>query len=131
MDIEIKKLQVLKDHRGWLSEVFRNEFGIENIAQVTLIVANPGMTRGNHYHLRKTEWFCVVKGRAMLALKDIDSKETLEITLKDDELRIVRIPPRVVHAFKNDGEEDVYVLHCADESFNPQDPDTFPETITT
>jgi dTDP-4-dehydrorhamnose 3,5-epimerase-like enzyme len=61
-DIEIKDLKVLKDHRGWFAELFRKEFGIEKMAQVNLTVATPGMVKGNHYHLHKTEWHCVIKG---------------------------------------------------------------------
>src|SRR3989338_4724061 len=98
--IEIKDLKVLKDHRGWFVELFRKEFGIEKMAQVNLTVANPGMAKGNHYHLYKTEWYCVIKGRMKLVLKDMDSGKVSELTLGDDNLRIVKIPPRVIHDSK-------------------------------
>ncbi|OHB89368.1 MAG: hypothetical protein A3D89_01440 [Planctomycetes bacterium RIFCSPHIGHO2_02_FULL_52_58] len=122
--IEIKDLKVLKDHRGWFVELFRKEFGIEKMAQVNLTVANPGMAKGNHYHLYKTEWYCVIKGRMKLVLKDMDSGKVSELTLGDDNLRIVKIPPRVIHGFKNTGEGDMYLLYCTDTPFDPQDPDT-------
>lgn len=127
--MEIKDLKVLKDHRGWFVELFRKEFGIEKIAQVNLTVAVPGMVKGNHYHLHKTEWYCVIKGRMKLALKDKDSGELSEITLGDAALRIVKIPPGVVHGFKNIGEGDMYLLYCEDIPFDPQDPDTFTEVV--
>lgn len=128
-DIEIKDLKVFKDHRGWFAELFRKEFGIEKMAQVNLSVATPGMVKGNHYHLHKTEWYCVIKGRMKLVLKDMDSGKVSEITLGDDKLRIVKIPPRVIHGFKNIGEGDMYLIYCKDTPFDPQDPDTIPEVV--
>ncbi|HHT9131349.1 MAG TPA: polysaccharide biosynthesis C-terminal domain-containing protein, partial [Candidatus Tripitaka californicus] len=83
--------------------------------------------KGNHYHLHKTEWYCVIKGRMRLVLKDMDSGKVSEITLGDDKLRIVKIPPRVIHGFKNTGEGDMYLVYCTDTPFDPQDPDTFAE----
>jgi dTDP-4-dehydrorhamnose 3,5-epimerase-like enzyme len=120
---------VLRDHRGWFVELFRREFGIEKIAQVNLTVAAPGMVKGNHYHLHKTEWYCVIKGRMRLVLKDLDSGETSEVTLGDDNLRIVKIPPKAIHGFKNVGEGDMYLLYCTDTTFDPKDPDTFMEVV--
>ncbi|HHT9119466.1 MAG TPA: polysaccharide biosynthesis C-terminal domain-containing protein [Candidatus Hypogeohydataceae bacterium YC41] len=127
--IEIKDLKVLQDHRGWFVELFRKEFGIEKIAQVNLTVATPGMVKGNHYHLHKTEWYCVIKGRMKLVLEDIDNRKTSEITLGDDELRVVKVPPRVIHGFKNIGEGDMYLIYSTDISFEPRDTDTFPQAV--
>ncbi len=130
-DIKTKDLNVLKDQRGWFVELFRQEFGIDKIAQVNLTVAKPWIAKGNHYHLHKTEWYCVIKGKMKLVLKDIDSQEQHEVTLAEDELRIIKIPPRVVHGFKNIGDEDMYLVYCTDTPFDQQEPDTFPEVVIT
>jgi UDP-2-acetamido-2,6-beta-L-arabino-hexul-4-ose reductase len=130
-EIETKKLKVLRDQRGWFVELFREEFGIGKMAQINLTVAAPGKAKGNHYHLHKTEWYCVIRGRMKLTLRDIDSGKTTELTLDDEELKLVKIPARVTHGFKNIGEGDMYLLYCTDAPFNPQDPDTFPEELVT
>jgi dTDP-4-dehydrorhamnose 3,5-epimerase-like enzyme len=66
-----------------------------------------------------------------LVLKDMDSGKVSELTLGDDNLRIVKIPPRVIHGFKNIGEGDMYLIYCTDTPFDPQDPDTFAEVVLT
>jgi UDP-2-acetamido-2,6-beta-L-arabino-hexul-4-ose reductase len=89
--------------------------------------AHPGSVKGNHYHTRKYEWYCVLKGEARLALVDNLSGEREEILLGEQQLITVRIPPRVAHAIENVGSEMMYLLVYTDESYNEEDPDTFYE----
>ncbi len=55
------------DPRGWLVEIFSLEL---SQGLVYAFQSNPGAVRGGHYHTRKSEWFCVLKGRVQVFLKN-------------------------------------------------------------
>ncbi|MDI6740025.1 MAG: cupin domain-containing protein, partial [Candidatus Edwardsbacteria bacterium] len=115
------------DHRGWLVEIIKNEDllpGRKEFGQFFLTTAHPGVSKGHHYHLRKNEWFCVIKGRGLLALESIDDVSRREIVMDGDEPSLIRIPLRTAHAIKNTGSEMLYLLCYTDEPFDPADPDT-------
>jgi len=123
----IKKLEIKTDQRGWLAEILRRENlypGREAFGQFFITTAHPGITKGHHYHLRKHEWFCVIKGRALLVLEDIDTKQRTEILMGEDNMVTVELPLRCAHAIRNTGEDMMYLLAYADEPFNPEDIDT-------
>lgn len=126
--VKIKKLNFHRDKRGWVTEILREE-EIEKkktFGQIYLTTAHPGFVKGNHYHLRKTEWFCVIKGEGKLYLKNLESGESQEISLDEREnFLLVQIAPGIAHAIKNTGSEILYLLAYIDEPYNPDDPDTF------
>ena len=124
MNFEVESIDVKKDERGWLIEVFKKSV-IKKLGQVYLSVAKPGITRGGHYHGRKTEWFCVVSGRGELALMDMSTKEKRRISMDSGKPCLVRIGPRVAHKITNTGNDDLYLLAHIDEEFDESDPDTF------
>ena len=123
----INKLDVKSDERGWLAEILRKENlrGKNDFGQILITVAKPDVTKGNHYHKRKHEWFCVVRGRGKLLLKDVTSDECQEVLMGDENMVAVKIPPNVIHAIQNIGDKMLYLLIYIDEPFNQQDPDTF------
>lgn len=130
-DIEVKELPKKSDERGWLIEVLRGdalnlnkEFG-----QIFIAVAPPGKVRGNHYHKRKIEWFCVPTGTGLLLLKDLETGEEMEITMGENQPKTVKITPGVVHAIKNVDDKDMVLLVYVNEQFDPADPDTFYQKI--
>jgi UDP-2-acetamido-2,6-beta-L-arabino-hexul-4-ose reductase len=129
--VEVKTLDVKKDERGWLAEVIRKEELVrgKEFGQFMMTTAYPGYVKGNHYHTRKYEWYCVLKGEAKLALVDINSGEREELLLNENQLKTVRIPPHVSHAIENIGTEMMYLLIYIDEPYNDKDPDTFYEKI--
>lgn len=129
--VKVTQLKLLKDDRGWLAEILRQEQleGATSFGQVLVTTAYPGAVKGNHYHRRKTEWFCVIKGRGLLRLEDNLSGACQELHLGDGNLVTVKIPPEVTHAIQNEGEEMLYLLIYANEPFDPQDPDTFARKI--
>ena len=69
-DIEITDLKKRTDERGWLIEVLRGESlnSTREFGQIFVSVAPPRKVRGNHYHTRKTEWFCVPVGTKKVLL---------------------------------------------------------------
>lgn len=126
MKIKVKKLEVKKDHRGWLAEIVQpKDVGIKDFGLVLVTTAFPGQTKGGHYHKRKTEWYCVIKGKGLLTLIDNKSKEKKEMEIGERNMVLVRIPPLIMHKIKNIGEDELYLLAYVDEAFNKQDPDTY------
>ena len=129
-NIEIKELTVHKDNRGWLAEIFRPDDVNKTIkGQITITTAYPGIVKANHYHKRKLEWYCVIKGKMKLVLKEMSTGKKEEMILSDDKLKILKIGPNIAHGFKNIGNEMLFVLMYIDDPFDPNDPDTFPEVV--
>lgn len=132
-DIKIKKLDIKRDERGWFAEIVRNEDLNDTskpLGQLYVTTANPGQTKGKHYHTRKTEWFCVIKGQGLLTLIDKTTNERQEIEMGENNMIAVQIPPMVWHAIANrDKDNDMYLLAYIDESYNPNDPDTIREEL--
>ena len=130
-NIEILDLDKKSDERGWLIEVLGGELpeGCEEFGQLHVSVAYPGKVRGNHYHTRKGEWFCVPAGQGLLLLKDQETGETQEVIMGVNNLKTIKIQPGTIHAIKNIGEDDMVLIVYANESFDPEDPDTYYEQI--
>lgn len=129
--VKVSTLDIKKDERGWLAEVIRKEELVRDkgFGQFMVTTAFPGCMKGNHYHTRKFEWYCVLKGEAKLVLVDNKSREREELILSEHQLKTVRIPPHVSHAIENIGTEMMYLLIYTDEPYDEEDADTFYEKI--
>lgn len=125
MKLNIKKLDVKKDDRGWLAEIIRTEDVNSQFGQILITTALPGKIKGNHYHRRKKEWYSVIKGKGLLRLKDLKTGEIKDLTLDSVDMKLVEIPLNIAHAIKNIGNEELFLLAYVSESFNAQDPDTY------
>lgn len=130
-NIEILDLDKKSDERGWLIEVLGGELpeDCREFGQLHVSVAYPGKIRGNHYHTRKVEWFCIPAGKGLLVLKDRETGETREVLMGINNLKTIKIQPGTIHAIKNIGEDDMVLIVYANESFDPEDPDTYYEQI--
>ena len=128
---EIQDLDKKSDERGWLIEVLGGQLpeGCREFGQLHVSVAYPGKVRGNHYHTRNVEWFCVPTGTGKILLKDKETGETQEFIVGVNDLKTIKIEPGTIHAIKNIGEEDMVLLVYANEKFDPKDPDTYYEKI--
>lgn len=109
------------DPRGAFVEVIRLGIG----GQCSFSTTVPGITRGNHYHTRKIERFAVIKGKALIQLRKIDTDEVLDFYLDGTEPAYVDMPIWYTHNIKNIGEEELYTIFWIDEPFNPEDADTY------
>jgi len=109
------------DPRGAFVEVIRLGIG----GQCSFSTTVPGITRGNHYHTRKIERFAVIKGKALIQLRKIDTDEVLDFYLDGTEPAYVDMPIWYTHNIKNIGDEDLYTIFWIDEPFNPEDADTY------
>jgi UDP-2-acetamido-2,6-beta-L-arabino-hexul-4-ose reductase len=113
------------DVRGAFVEIIRLNAG----GQVSFSTTAPGVTRGNHFHTRKIERFAVVKGKALIQLRRIGTDEILDLYLSGEEPAYVDMPIWYTHNIKNIGDEELLTIFWINEFFDPNDPDTFFETV--
>ncbi len=113
------------DPRGAFVEIIRLNVG----GQVSFSTTVPGITRGNHFHTRKIERFAVIKGKALIQLRQIGTNDVMDFYLDGDEPSYVDMPIWYTHNIKNIGEEELYTIFWINEFYNPEDPDTFMETV--
>jgi len=114
------KLSGHEDERGTFSEILKTL----DSGQLGISTTKPGITRGNHYHNTKNEKFLVIKGEALIALRDINSQEVIEYCVNSDVLEIVEMIPGYTHNITNTGNEEMILLIWANENYNPNKPDT-------
>ena len=113
------------DERGLFSEVLRTK----RSGQFSFFTAKPGVTRGVHYHHSKTEKFLVIKGKALFKFRNLITDEKHELVTSEKKLQIVESIPGWVHSITNIGEDDMYTMLWANETFNPENPDTITSEI--
>ncbi|MBI5190864.1 MAG: cupin domain-containing protein [Nitrospirae bacterium] len=129
--VEIKKLAegFHDDPRtGWAAWPFLTGFGEggADIRAVHVVAIMPGQVRGNHYHEKAKELLFMFSGTGMLYWEeDGHAKERLI----SGEPVIVTIPPGVKHAFRNTGEDTVYLIAVRDGDYDPAHPDTVRSVI--
>jgi len=109
------------DPRGAFVEVIRLGIG----GQCSFSTTVPGITRGNHYHTRKIERFAVIKGKALIQLRKIDTEEVLDFYLDGNEPAYVDMPIWYTHNIKNIGQEELYTIFWINEAFDPENSDTY------
>ncbi len=113
------------DIRGTFVEVIRLNTG----GQLSFSTTVPGVTRGNHFHMRKIERFAVIKGKALIQLRRIATSEVLDFYLSGDEPACVDMPIWYTHNIKNIGDEELFTIFWINEFFDANDPDTFFENV--
>lgn len=109
------------DARGGLCEVIKTDAG----GQVFFSTTEPGVTRGNHYHTRKCEWFCVVRGEATIRLRHIHEETVHEFRVSGERPEFLSIPVLHTHSIENHGDSELLTLFWTNELFDAGDPDTF------
>jgi dTDP-4-dehydrorhamnose 3,5-epimerase len=108
-----------EDDRGWLIELFRDD-ELPNGFEPTmgyLSVTHPGVARGPHEHVDQTDGFAFLSGSFRLYLWEnrsgaADKKVVMDVGENDPVF--VTVPPGVVHAYKNVGSDDAFVLNFPD-----------------
>lgn len=117
--------QLHSDARGDLCEVVKTATG----GQVFFSTTKAGVTRGNHYHTRKAEWFCVVRGEATIRLRKIDCDDVTEFHVSGAKPEFVSIPVLHTHSIENTGENELLTLFWCNERFDAAEADTFYEDV--
>ena len=113
--------QVHSDNRGKLFEIIRMAGG----GQVFFSTTKPGVIRGNHFHTRKIEWFCVLEGEAVIRLRKVDDAEVHEFCVSGSSPQFISIPVLHTHQIENVGERDLLTIFWCNEIFVPEDTDTY------
>jgi UDP-2-acetamido-2,6-beta-L-arabino-hexul-4-ose reductase len=113
------------DPRGSFVEVIRLGVG----GQVSFSTTVPGITRGNHYHIRKIERFSVIKGKALIQLRKIGTDEVIDFYLDGDEPSYVDMPIWYTHNIKNIGDDILFTNFWINEFYDADDADTFFEVV--
>lgn len=114
------------DSRGTLVEVVRAHGGQ---GQTFISTTKPGITRGDHFHLRKVERFVVVGGTARISIRKVFSEEVVSFDVTGDAPVIVDMPTMWVHNITNIGTTELTTLFWTNELFDPSAPDTYPEAV--
>ena len=114
------KLNGHKDARGTFYEILKT---IDS-GQLGISTTKPGITRGNHYHNTKNEKFLVIKGEAMIELRDVFGTDKIQYNVSGDDLEIVEMIPGYTHNITNTGDTEMVLLIWANENYDPAKPDT-------
>ncbi len=114
------------DARGSFTEILKTV----NCGQFSVNVSNPGITKGQHWHNTKWEFFIVVSGEALIQQREIGSDKVLEFQVSGDKPEAVHMLPGFTHNIINLSEtEKLVTLMWANEQFDPARPDTFFEVV--
>jgi len=89
----------------------------------------PGITRGNHFHIRKVERFAVIQGKASIKLRKYGTEEVIEYILDGSEPAYVDMPVWYTHNITNIGDTELLTLFWINEFYDPSDPDTYFEEV--
>lgn len=119
-------LKMNEDARGSFTELLRSR----NCGQVSVNISKPGITKGQHWHNSKWEFFIVVSGHALIQERKMDTDEVIEFEVSGDKIEAVHMLPGYTHNIINLSEtENLVTVMWANESFDPNHPDTFFEPV--
>ena len=119
-------LKMNSDARGSFTEILKTA----GCGQFSVNVSNPGITKGQHWHNTKWEFFIVVSGTALIQQREIGTDKVLEFKVSGDKPEAVHMLPGFTHNIINLSEtENLVTLMWANEQFDPNKPDTFFEVV--
>ena len=119
-------LKMNVDDRGSFTELVHTL----NAGQVSINISKPGITKGQHWHNTKWEFFIVVAGHGLIQERKLGTDEVIEFEVSGDNIQCIHMLPGYTHNIINlsDTENLVTVMYC-NEIFNPEKPDTFFEKV--
>lgn len=121
----LRPLDLHKDARGYLCEALKTN----TKGQVFYSRTNKGITRGNHFHTRKIERFCVLEGRAEIAIRRIGTSEVIRYKVNGSRPAVIDMPIWYSHSIKNLSDKPLVTMFWTNEIFNPEDQDTYYEQV--
>ncbi|WP_270565648.1 capsular polysaccharide biosynthesis protein CapF [Bacteroides finegoldii] len=115
-------LKMNVDERGSFTELLKTV----NCGQFSVNISKPGVTKGQHWHHTKWEFFIVVSGKALIQQRRIDTDEVLNFEVSGDKIEAVHMLPGYTHNIINLSDTcDLVTLMWANEAFDPNCPDTY------
>ena len=119
-------LKMNVDDRGSFTELLKTQ----NCGQFSVNISKPGITKGQHWHNTKWEFFMVVSGHGLIQERKIGSEEILEFEVDGDHIQAVHMLPGYTHNIINLSDtENLVTVMWANEQFDPTHPDTFGENV--
>ena len=119
-------LKMNVDNRGSFTELLKTT----NCGQFSVNISKPGITKGEHWHNTKWEFFIVVSGKALIQERKIGTDEILEFYVSGEKIEAVHTLPGYTHNIINLSDtEDLITLMWANDSFDKNRPDTFLEKV--
>ena len=114
------------DARGSFTELLKTE----KCGQFSVNISKPGITKGQHWHNTKWEFFIVVSGKGLIQQRKIGSDEVLNFEVSGEKIEAIHMLPGYTHNIINLSDtEDLVTLMWANECFDPSRPDTFFEVV--
>lgn len=119
-------LKMNVDNRGSFTELLKTA----KCGQVSVNISKPGITKGQHWHHTKWEFFIVVSGHGLIQERKIDSDEVLEFKVSGDKMEAIHMLPGYTHNIINlSNTENLVTVMWANEQFDPNHPDTYGEPV--
>ena len=119
-------LKMNVDDRGSFTELIKTL----NCGQVSINISKPGITKGQHWHNTKWEFFIVVSGHGLIQERKIDSDDVIEFEVSGDKIEAIHMLPGYTHNIINLSEtENLVTVMWANEAFDPNRPDTYFEKV--
>lgn len=119
-------LKMNVDARGSFTELLKTDA----CGQVSVNITKPGVTKGQHWHNSKWEFFIVVAGRGLIRERRIGSDEVIEFAVSGERIEAVHMLPGYTHDIINLSDtEDLVTVMWANERFDPEHPDTYFEEV--
>lgn len=119
-------LKMNVDDRGSFTEMLRSE----KCGQVSINISKPGVTKGQHWHNTKWEFFIVVSGHGLIQQRKLGTDEVIEFEVSGEKIEAVHMLPGYTHNIINLSEtENLVTVMWANEIFDPAHPDTFFEPV--
>ena len=114
------------DERGSFTELLKTQ----SYGQFSVNISKPGITKGQHWHNSKWEFFIVVAGHGLIQERKIGSDEVMEFEVSGDKIQAIHMLPGYTHNIINLSEtENLVTVMWANEQFDPAHPDTFGEEV--
>ena len=114
------------DARGSFTELLKTE----KCGQFSVNISKPGITKGQHWHHTKWEFFIVVAGHGLIQMRRLDSDEVLNFEVSGEKIQAVHMLPGYTHNIINLSDtENLVTVMWANEQFDPGKPDTFFEVV--
>lgn len=120
-----RTLKLNSDHRGTLFEAVKGGDG----GQTFLSWTEPGLTRGDHFHLDKVERFLVLEGEATIRIRRVLDNTVWDYPVSGANPAFVDMPTLHTHSIENTGDRPLLTLFWAHEIFDPTAPDTYADPV--
>ena len=119
-------LKMNEDARGSFTELLKTE----KCGQFSVNISKPGITKGQHWHHTKWEFFIVVSGKGLIQQRKVGTDEVLNFEVSGEKIQAVHMLPGYTHNLINLSDTDNLVtVMWANEQFDPNHPDTFFEVV--